>query len=123
MTFIPPIDAALELQASVTKTASFNGAALNLGDGYAPGGLGAIVAAVIDVTAIDTTSGNETYAFKLQQSADGSTNWTDIGPSVSATAVGVIIAKGIVTTENIRLVLTAGGTTPSITYSANGAMS
>jgi hypothetical protein len=116
--YVPPIDYTAEVQAAVTKTASFDGAAYDLGAGYTPGGLGRVLAAVVDVTALDLASTNETYVFKLQESANGSTGWTDIGPSVSATAVGNVVVKGIVTTRHIRLVLTAAGTTPSITYSA-----
>lgn len=116
--YVPPIDYTAEVQAAVTKTASFNGAAYDLGAGYAPGGLGRLLAAVVVATAIDTTDTNETYSFKLQESADGSTGWTDIGAGVAVTAVGNVVVKGIVTTRYIRLVLTAAGTTPSITYSA-----
>ena len=117
--YIPPIDYGAVLQAAVTKTTSFNGAALDLGEGYAPGGLGRLLAGVVSVSAIDTADANETYSFKLQESADGSSGWTDIGVGVSATATGIVVVKGVVTTRHIRLVLTAAGTTPSITYSAN----
>ena len=117
--YVPPIDYAAIIQASATKTATFSGAALDLGQGYAPGGLGRLLAAVVTVTAIDRTTTDETYNFKLQESADGSTGWTDIGFNVATTVVGVIVAKGVVTTRYIRLVATLAGTTPSVTYSAN----
>lgn len=118
LVYVPMIDDKMPIQAEVTKTDSFDGAALDLGGGYAPGGLGQIKAAVATVSALDLSSGNETYSLKLQQSADGANNWTDIGPVVSVTAVGTYVVKGIVTTRYLRLVLTAGGTTPSITYLA-----
>lgn len=129
MLYVPPIDAALELQAAVTKTATFNGAWIDLGKGYAPGGLGKIIAAVIPVTAIDRTTGDETYAFKLQQASPDASGVVDaataadIGVNTNTTTVGTIVAKGIVTARFIRLVLTAAGTTPSVTYSANVGMS
>jgi hypothetical protein len=122
-TFIPgPPDAELALQASVTKTADFSGAWLDLGQGFAPGGLGMPVAGVVNVTALDKTDTDETYAFKLQQAADDGTGAADaatvedIGAAVSATEVGIVLAKGFVTQRFVRLVLDVGGTTPSITY-------
>jgi hypothetical protein len=118
MPYIPMTDASLEIQPAVTKTASFNGPALDLGKGYAPGGLGTPLAAVVNVTAIDRTTGDETYVFKIQQSADGSTGWEDIGPATTTTVVGSVVAKGLCTSRFVRLVLTPGGTTPSITYGA-----
>jgi hypothetical protein len=113
---IPGIqDVQLRLQASVTKTASFNSTALDLGSGFAPKGGGQPMQGIVPVTALDTTSGDETYAFKLQESDDNST-FTDMTPAVSATAVSTVACKGFVTKRYVRLVLTAAGTTPSITY-------
>lgn len=74
---------------------------------------------VVSVTAIDTSSADETYAFKLQESADGSTGWKDIGAAEAATAVGTLLVKGFVTKPFVRLSLAVAGTTPSITYSAD----
>lgn len=116
---IPSIDADLLIQPAVTKTADFDGPALDLGAGYAPGGLGEIFGAVVVVTAIDRTTADETYAFTLQQSDNGSTGWAAIGVVVNTTTTGTIVVKGIVTTRYVRLVLDVNGTTPSITYSAN----
>src|SRR4051812_10730322 len=67
-----PQDAGLALQASVTKTASFNSAALDLGSGYAPGGGGRPMQGVVNFSAGDFTTGDETYTFKIQDSADNS---------------------------------------------------
>lgn len=116
--YIPLIDGSLVIQAEVTKTDSFDGAALDMGEGYQPGGLGQLLAAVVDVSDLDKAAGNETYSLKLQESADGVNNWADIGPAVAVTEMGTAVVKGIVTNRYLRLVLTAGGTTPSITYSA-----
>jgi hypothetical protein len=66
--YIPgPPDSSMVLQAAVTKTTDFNGAWFDLGEGFAPGGLGLPVGAVVSTTAIDATTGDETYAFKMQQ--------------------------------------------------------
>jgi hypothetical protein len=116
--YVPPVDYAAEIQPTVTKTASFNGDAFDLGAGYAPGGLGRLHAAVVEVAALDKTTGDETYTFKLQESADGANGWTDIGVGAAASAAGTVIVKGVSTTRYLRLVLTAAGTTPSITYDA-----
>lgn len=114
-----PPDAQLSLQAAATKTASFDSAALDLGNGFAPGGSGQPMVGVVNVTAIDKTDGNETYNFTLQESADGSTGWAAIGAAVAAAAVGALAVKGFVTKRFVRLSMVAAGTTPSITYSAN----
>jgi hypothetical protein len=117
--FPTPPDAQLALQAATTKTASFNSAALDLGNGFAPDEPGQPMAAVVTVTARDGTTGDETYTFTLQQSADGSTGWTAIGAAASVTAIGGAMAKGFVTARYVRLAMVAAGTTPSITYSAH----
>lgn len=113
-----PQDSNLAIQASVTKTADFNGAGLDLGEGFDPGGVGKVFAAVIDVTAIDFTSSDETYAFHLEESDDDAT-YVDAGVPVDVDEVGVHVAKGIVTKRYVRLVLDVDGSTPSITYSAH----
>ena len=112
-----PQDTQLLLQDTVTKTASFNSAGKDLGSGYAPGGLGQPVAAVVQVSAKDTADGNETYVFVLQESEDN-VSYRAAGASVQAVATGTVVAKGHVSFRFVRLALTAGGTTPSITYKA-----
>lgn len=114
-----PPDAQLTLQAVATKTASFDSAALDLGDGFAPGGVGQPMVGVVSVMALDLTSTDETYSFVLQESADGSTGWAAIGAAAASAAVGASLAKGFVTQRFVRLSMTAAGTTPSITYSAH----
>ncbi len=56
-TFIPvPQDENLRLEASVTKTATFNGTTLNIdGGNFAPGGIGEPMAGVVNVSAIRQT--------------------------------------------------------------------
>ena len=69
-----------------------------------------------------------TYAFKLQEADDDGTGQPDAatirdaGFAVNAVDVGVIVAKGVSTGRFLRLVMTAAGTTPSITYTANVGM-
>lgn len=114
--FVPLLDAARHIEDAVTKTADYNGAAHSLGAGFAPNGPGMCLAAVIAVTALDHTTGDETYNFHVEESADGST-WTVAGPVVPITETGTFSIPGFFNTENMRLVLDVAGTTPSITYS------
>src|SRR5947207_10056637 len=107
----------LLLQDTTTKTSGYNTPALDLGAGYAPGGLGQSVAAVINATALDLADGNETYSAALQDSADNIA-WNSVGASVTITSTGVTAAKGRLKNRYVRLSLTLGGTTPSITFKA-----
>jgi hypothetical protein len=118
-----PRDAELLLQDTVTKTADFNSTGLDLGSGFAPGGIGVAMAGVIEVTAADRASSDETYAFTLQESDDNAT-FVACGVPVSVTVsgatstIGNYVAKAIVSKRYVRLSLDLGGTTPSVTYKA-----
>lgn len=112
-----PQDTQLLIQSTTTKTASYNSAGLDLGSGYAPGGVGQPVAAVVQVTAVDTGDGNETYSFVLQESADNST-FAACGAAVSVSDIGAVVVKGRIKRRYVRLALTAAGTTPSVTFKA-----
>lgn len=114
-----PPDAGLILQAQTTQTTPGSSAAFNLGSGFTPGGAGQPMGAVVPVTALDLTSGNESYSFSLEESADGSTGWTGISRVVTVSATGQVLVKGFVTQPFVRLVWIAAGTTPSITFSAS----
>ena len=109
--------------AATTQAASANTTAIDMGAGFAPGGTGLPVAAVIDVTAADRANSDETYNFKLQESADNST-FVDIGPNVALPVAGAVatldtlVAKGFLTKRYVRLASTLAGTTPSITFKA-----
>lgn len=125
MVFIPgPPDAALSLQASVTKTANFYSTWFDLGQGFAPGGLGMAAGGVVNVSAI-TVDGDQTYSFKLQETGPDAagnpvnTASADIGVAVIATAAGVLVPKGLLTNRFVRLALTVTGSNPSITFAAN----
>lgn len=122
--FIPtPQDESMRLESSATKTANFDGTAFDQGAGFAPGGIGMPVAAVINVTAADRANSDETYTFQLEESADNVT-FTACGPSVSvdvsgaAATTGAISVPGFVSQRYVRCKLTVAGTTPSVTYEA-----
>jgi len=117
ITLPTPQDTALLMQDTTTKTASFNTTALDLGSGFAPGGLGTPVAAVVNVTAVDTSSGNETYAFTLEESSDNVT-FSAAGAAQAVTATGGFAVRGWLTSRYARLALVVAGTTPSVTYKA-----
>ena len=112
-----PQDTRLLLQDTVTKTATYNAPGVDLGAGFAPGGLGLPAGALVQVTAIDLVDGNETYTFSLQESSDNVT-FTACGASANATGVGTLPVRARVTKRYVRLALTVAGTTPSITFKA-----
>ncbi|MDB5297268.1 MAG: hypothetical protein JWO31_3251 [Phycisphaerales bacterium] len=112
-----PQDKRLLLQDTVTKTAAFDSPALDLGIGYAPGGPGQRMSGLVAVVSRDAADGNESYAFTLQESADGAT-YAACGPAAAVTGNGVTQVRGVVRRRFVRLSLAAGGTTPSITYKA-----
>ena len=111
-----PQDAALLMQDTTTKTAAYTTPGLDLGSGFAPGGLGLPAAAVVHVSAADVADGNEAYTFVLQESSDNVT-FTNAGAS-TAVAAGAGAVKGWVTKRYVRLSLSVSGTTPSITFKA-----
>jgi hypothetical protein len=116
--FVPtPQDTQMQMESAITKTADFVGTSKDLGSGFAPGGIGMPVAAVVQVTAFDHTTGDETYTLVLRESDDDST-YTDAGPIISVTGVSNLSVPGFISKRYSRLTLHAAGTTPSITYSA-----
>jgi hypothetical protein len=118
-----PVDEQAVLQATTTQTASTSSAALDMGAGFAPGGLGLPAAGLVTVTAADRAQSDETYNFKLQESADNVT-FTDISPNAAvpvngaAATLGVVVCKGILKQRYVRLASTIAGTTPSVTFKA-----
>jgi hypothetical protein len=121
-----PQDEDLRLEAAgTTKVANFNGTAGKAkGIGAGSGGIGLPMAAVVNVTAADRTSSDETYTFTLQESADAGANWYDIGPGVAIdvagalATLGAIAVPGFISYPDVRVKLVVAGTTPSITYEA-----
>jgi hypothetical protein len=113
-----PQDDQLLLEDTVTKTANFSSTALDMGSGFAPGGRGQDVCAVVSITAIDQVTGDETYTLVLEESSDNGT-FTPISPAVAHAATGVTAAlKGKLKNRYVRIKLTVSGTTPSLTYKA-----
>lgn len=112
-----PIDAAMrpEGTADITKTADYNGAALDLGAGWTPEPFKPM-GVVLDVNALDLADTNETYEFHIEESSDNST-WTATGCRFLVTATGLIQQVFKSSKRYVRARLDVGGTTPSITYS------
>jgi hypothetical protein len=113
-------DANLALQASVTKTGTFQGAAVDLKTGTQLLGL---VARVI-YSAATNASGSNTVAFTVEHSSDNS-NWytlsanAEFNVALSTTAQAAEIFIPFTTSRRyVRLVATfsGAGSTPTITY-------
>lgn len=117
MNYIPPIDAAAVLAPLATETADKNNDPLDLGEGYSPGAMGRVLGGVVNVTAADRTTEDEEYTFTLQESADGSTGWSNLD-TLTVTEAGLFVLRGIVRRRFLRLTLDVAGTTPSVTYQA-----
>lgn len=113
-----PIDTTLPLQAAaVTKTASFNGAGLDMGSGFAPPA-GMPVQSTIPISAADFASADETYDFEVEDSPDNAT-FTKRGAKGRVVAGDVgrsVTIDGVIFQRYVRYALTVAGTTPSITY-------
>lgn len=124
-----PVDALIALQASVTKTATFNGAALTLAGGTPRRGMNARVL----YSAASNASGANTVLFSIDVSYDGGTTWnsdfyppTGIALSTTVQSGEVFIpfsispqmVSGVITAPQIRLTATfsGAGTSPTITY-------
>lgn len=113
-------DANLALQASVTKTATFNGTGLDLLTGTPRRGLKVRVI----FSAATNASGSNTVAFTVDHSTDNST-WTQLAAdaennvALSTTAQNGEVYIPIETSKRyIRLTctITGAGSTPTITY-------
>ena len=99
----------LALLDTQTVTANTNGPAASLTG----------LQGMVDVIATVGTPGNGTgtISFQLQTSADGSTNWQNVGPVLASftTAQGVVAANlnPVGCLQYLRVVATVGGTSPS----------
>lgn len=130
---IGPQDSQLVLLAAATISATANEASLDLANGstvtpnFAPGDGGIPMQIFMPITSVKLTAGNETYAFKVQDSPDNAT-WTDrsptwgnptfAAPTDSFPAVdgagGLIVSGAFIRARYVRIVATLGGTAPSI---------
>lgn len=122
--------ASLRAKSAVALTADTNGAELVLDtlQGYWTSGELAdqTFAVVVNVTAIDRTTGDETYKLDLQAGPSGFASNVVVGTLAAITTVGQYVilvdadtVKAIkADADAIRLVLDVAGTTPSITYHA-----
>ena len=128
-----PVDALIALQPSVTKTATFNGAALILNGGTPRRGLFCRVI----YSAATQASGSGVFTFSVDVCYDGvPTTWRsdfvgDPPITLSTTAqsgelyipfnVQPTMVSGVITAPQIRLsaVLSGSPTTPTITYSGD----
>jgi hypothetical protein len=104
------------------RTASANGVAVDT-QGFGSGAL------AVSAGATDFGSGDETYVFNVEESADGSTGWAAIpNATVSITAAsttGLGRLEGLNTGDRkryVRLAAVIGGTTPSCACSATFAL-
>lgn len=123
-----PLDALLDLQASVTKTATFNGAgvAMPMGSPHRNS-----LVARVTYSALTQASGTGTVSWQIDYSPDGGTTWYSniatsetITMSTTAQSGEVLIPfvtpidGNVKTTVQVRLTCTIGGspTTPTVTY-------
>lgn len=124
-------DALIALQASVTKTGTFNGAALTLAAGTPRRGLKARVL----YSAATNASGSNSVVFSIDVSYDGGSTWNSdflapaVALSTTAQAAEVFIPFEVSPTSvanGIQIRLTAtfsgAGSTPTITYQGDIAM-
>lgn len=113
-------DSNITLQASVTKTASFNGAGLDLKTGTPRRGL---VARVI-YSAATNASGSNALTWTVEHSTDNSTFYTvasgaaDVVNLSTTAQTGEIRIPFSTSKRYVRLVLTVSGagSTPSVVY-------
>lgn len=120
-----PTDALIALQASVTKTSTFNGSALTLAGGTPRRGLNARVI----YSAANNASGSNSVAFSVDVSYDAGSTWNSdfLAPAIALSTTSksgeIFIPFSISPTSvangtQIRLTatITGGGSTPTITY-------
>lgn len=116
-------DALLALQASVTKTATFSGAGLNIPGGTPRRGLFARVL----YSAATNASGSNSVTFQVDESADNSTFFgktvdnKDVVTLSTTAQAGEIFLPIETSQPYIRLTATfaGAGSTPTITYSGD----
>lgn len=117
-------DALLTVQASVTKTASFNSTGLTLTNGTPRRGFFVRVI----YSAATNASGSNSVQWDVQTSPDSGSNWyTHSSGAEQAVALSTTAQSGEIflpvetSDDDIRLALTVSGagSTPTVTYSAD----
>jgi hypothetical protein len=114
------LDTLAALQASATKTDTFNGAAYDLKTATPTRGL----VAVIDYSAATNASGSNAFTFSIDESADNSTWYTaasaaeDVVTLSTTAQAGRIFLRFTTHRRYVRLTVTqvGAGSTPTITY-------
>ena len=89
----------------------FTGTVVNNGAASANGGV-----AFLHVTAI--AGGAPNVVYKIQHSVDGSTSWADLVTFAGVTIAGsqrIVVAAGTTVRQYLRITITEGGTTSSVT--------
>lgn len=117
------VDALIQLQATVTKTATFQGTAVDLKTGTPRRGLKARVI----YSAATNASGSNTVAFTIEHSDDNSTFYTlssnvELNVALTTAAQSAEIFLPFETSKRyVRLVatFTGAGSTPTITYTGD----
>lgn len=123
-----PTDATLALQAPVTKTSTFNGAALVLPGGTPRRGLkGRFI-----YSAASNASGSNTVIFSIDVSYDAGSTWTSLFVALTITLSATVQSgeifipfdispTSVVNGTQIRATATiaGAGSTPTITYQAD----
>ena len=121
------VDALGVLQASVTKTSTFNGAGLSIPNGTPPRGLYARV--IYSAAAVGSSTG--TCIFSIDYSPDGGSTWyaslaTAETVALTTTNASGEIGLGFITpidaannaNAQVRLTATLTGSSPTVTYNA-----
>lgn len=116
-----PADSNLALQASVTKTATFNGAAVDLKEGPAPH---RTLWARVDYSAATNASGSNSVTFSIDHSENNSDWYAHSSGAADALALSTTAQAGtiylpIATPKRyVRLTVTVAGagSTPTVTY-------
>ena len=116
--FPTPQDEALRITQPVTVTATAAVGLIDQGAAFGPvAPVGEPMAVTMNIPALKTSAGTETYAVKAQWSDDG-VAWTDSTASIPLTAAGARAFGIFVGHRFHQLVVTLGGTAPSITFEA-----
>jgi UDP-N-acetylglucosamine acyltransferase len=111
-------DGQVLLQDTTTCTGPYQTTGVDLGTGNNGEFKPKDVAAVINVTSLQSASPEDTYNFALEESADNVNYTPALGGLTLVTGAGVTAARAKVSKRFVRLALDPKGATPSITLKA-----